>query len=152
MKQQNEVPLYATLLYDVRKKLDISVTEYFYLDMIHKLSYQRWCIKSLEHCAEDIGISKFGLLKLRNRLIERGLIEKNLRGHLKVTAKYTEVAVNKVGQAQNTVVNKVVKSANKVDSAGQQSLPKINNRITKNSKGYKLAQAARAALVKRTTV
>jgi len=131
MKTQNETPLYATLLYDVRKKLDISVAEYFYLDMVHKLSYNRWCIKSLEHCAEDIGVSKFGLLKLRNRLIERGLIEKNLRGHLKVTTKYTDIAVNKVDRPPYAAVNKVAKSANKVQPIGQQSLPKNNNRLTK---------------------
>ena len=146
--KQTESPLYATLLYGVRKKLNVSVTEYFYLDMVHKLSYNRWCIKSLEHCAADIGISKRGLIKLRDRMLERGLLEKNLRGHLKVTAQYTDIAVNKVHQTPYAVVNKVPKSVNKVHSGGELSATKNNNRTTKNSKGYKLAQAARAQLTK----
>lgn len=137
MKSQNETPLYATLLYDVRKGLDVSVTEYFYLDMVHKLSYNRWCIKSLEHCAIDIGISKRGLIKLRDRLLDRGLLEKNRKGNLKVTLKYTDIAVNKVHQTQYAVVNKVPKSVNKVHPIGELSATKNNNRITLDNKGIK---------------
>lgn len=138
MKEQNQSPLYATLLYDVIKALDISVAEYFYLDMIHKLSYNRWCFKSLENCASDMNMGKRGLLKMRDRLIDRGLIEKNYRGHLRVTHKYTDVAVNKVHHTPNMAVNKVPKSVNKVHSIGEQSSPKNNNRITlDNKKGEK---------------
>src|SRR5438093_1066290 len=99
MKQQTETPLYATLLYDVRKKLDINWNEYVYLDMVQKLHIrQSWCTKSLDNCAKDIGITRRGLIKIKNKLLERGLIEKNIRGHVKVTSKYTSVAVNKVHQ------------------------------------------------------
>ena len=127
---QNETPLYATLMYDVLKKLDLSIAEYFYLDMIHKLSYQRWCIKSLDNCAKDMNISKRGLIKMRDRLINKDLIQKNFRGHLKVTAKYTDIAVNKVHQTPYAVVNKVPKSVNKVHPSGEQSATKNNNRST----------------------
>lgn len=153
MRQQNERPLFATLMYEVLEKLDISIAEYFYLDMIHKLSYQRWCIKSLDHCAHDMRISKRGLIKLRDRLIERDLIQKNLRGHLKVTDKYTGVAVNKVHQTPYAVVNKVPKSVNKVHPIGEQSATKSYNRITldkradKLGKGYEAAKAMRERLI-----
>lgn len=130
MKQENETPLYATLMYEVLKKLGVSIAEYFYLDMIHKLSYQRWCIKSLDNCAKDMNISKRGLIKMRDRLIKEGLIEKNTKGHLRVTPKYTVVAVNKVHHTPNMVVNKVPKSVNKVHRSGEQSATKNNNRIT----------------------
>lgn len=128
-----ESPRYATLLYKVLDQLDISIAEYFYLDMIHKLSYQRWCIKSLERCAEDMHISKRGLIKLRDRLLERELLEKNDKGYLRVTTKYTEAAVNKVHQTENETVNKVPKSVNLVHPIGEQSSPKNNNRITKKT-------------------
>lgn len=134
MKNQNETPLYATLLYDVLKKLDVSIAEYFYLDMVHKLSYDKWCYKSLDNCANDINISKRGLIKMRDRLITRGLLKKNIRGHLKVTEQYTDIAVNKVHQTPNMLVNKVPKSVNKVHRSGEQSATKNNNRITKNIK------------------
>ena len=134
---KKETPLYATLLYHVLYKLDISIAEYFYLDMVHKLSYQRWCTKSLANCASDMNISRIGLIKLRNRLLERGLLQKNTKGHLKVTPKFTDIAVNKVYQPPHAVVNKVTQSVNKVYPAGKQSIPKNYNRITKNNTNLK---------------
>lgn len=131
MGKQTEVPRYATLLYHVLHDLDISINEYFYLDMVQKLSYQRWCTKSLENCAQDMRISKRGLIKLRDRLIERGLLQKNIKGHLKVTAKYIDVAVNKVPQGQHGPVNSVTKSVNKVHRGGELSATKNNNRLTR---------------------
>lgn len=140
-------PLYATLLYDVRRKLNISFTEYVYLDMVHKLSYQRWCNKSLANCASDLGISKYGAMRMRDRLILRGYMEKNSKGHLRVTDAYTEVAVNKVDRLSEASANKVDRSANKVDRIGQQSATKNNNRNTENiGKGYKKYQAMKIRL------
>lgn len=146
MARQNATPLYATLLYDVRKALDVSVAEYMYLDMVHKLSYDRWCSKSLEHCGDDIGITKRGMLKMRDRLIERGLLKKNVVGHLKVTPKYTEVAVNKVHQPTVEAVNLVPRPVNLVPKRGEQSSPKNNNRVTENSKGHDFAASVAARL------
>lgn len=150
MKKYTETPLYATLMYDVLITLDVSIGEYFYLDMVHKLSYQRWCSKSLEHCAFDMNISRRGLIKIKNRMLEKGFIEKNLRGHVRVTAKYTEVAVNKVHPPYDLLVNKVPKGVNKVHLNGEQSsLIEINKRITENREsdfGYKKARAAVEAL------
>lgn len=147
MKQQNEVPLYATLLYEVRAKLDISWPEYVYLDMIHKLSHQRWCTKSLLHCAEDLGITRRHVIRMKNRLSEAGLIEKNLRGHMRVTKKYTEVAVTISHQPKKQVVTISPKLVtNSHSTGGKMSLIENNNRITldnrgieKRGKGYKKA-------------
>jgi len=120
----NETPKYATLMYDVLDVLEVSISEYFYLDMVQKLSYNRWCIKSIENCANDMRISKRGLIKMRERLIEKGLLQKNIKGYTKVTKNYMDIAVNKVP-----------KSVNKVHSTGELSAYKNNNRITKNSYG-----------------
>lgn len=134
MKTRAEVPRYATVLYEVRKKLDVSFSEYIYLDMVHKLSYQRWCTKSLQNCADDLGISRRAIINMKNRLLERGLLEKNLRGHLRVTDKYTGVAVHKLHQTPHMVVNKVPKMVKKLHSTGEEtSLIENNNRITKNN-------------------
>lgn len=131
---KDEVPLYATLLYDVRKALDISWSEYVYLDMVQKLTInQRWCSKSLENTAIDLGITKMGVLKLRKRMVAKGLIELNEKGHPKVTKKYINVAVNKVDYKPQKSVNKVYESVNKVYSNGKLSLSKNNNRVTKNN-------------------
>jgi hypothetical protein len=78
LAKETQTPLYAALL-------DVSVAECFFLDMVHKLSYDRWCSKSIDHCAEDIGLSRSGMIKMRRRLLVRSLLKKNMRGHLKVT-------------------------------------------------------------------
>lgn len=133
MKQQIETPKYATVLYDVRKKLGISWNEYIYLDMIQKLHInQAWCTKSLLSCAIDLGITKRGVSKMKERLVTLGLLEKNAKGHLRVTSKYTEVAVNSVPQFVKRSVNSVPKSVNSVPLVGELSSTKNNNRITKN--------------------
>lgn len=129
MKQQNESPLYATLLYSVRKELDISIAEYFYLDMVYHLSHDSWCYKSLENIGNDMGISRIGVVKLRDRLINKGLIKKNIKGYVKTTDAY-----NKVIRTDNLAYNKVTKPYNKVYPSVKQSIPKNNNRITKNNK------------------
>lgn len=131
--QQSASPLYATLLYEVRKQLDVSIAEYFYLDMVYHLSYQRWCNKSVENSAADMGIKKRGLLYMRDRLIEAGLLEKNKQGFLRVTQKYIEVAVQKVHQSNyehQKSVQKVHSSVQKVHPGGAKSAPKNNKRIT----------------------
>lgn len=129
MKQQNETPLYATLLYSVRKRLGISIAEYFYLDMVYHLSKNEkgWCYKSLDAIGEDMGISRIGVVKLRNRLIERKLIKKNIKGYVKTTEIY-----NKVIRGGDTTYNFVTKPYNKVYPSVKQSIPKNNNRITKD--------------------
>ena len=129
MKNKNESPLYATLLYEVRKELDISIQEYFYLDMVYHLSHDGWCYKSLDSIARDMGITKRGVMKMRNRLIERKLLKKNIKGHVKTTVMY-----NSVLRSDNKSVNKVPLSVNKVHPSGELSSTKNNNRITKNNK------------------
>lgn len=131
---RSETPLYATVHYDVRRELGITWNEYIYLDMVQKLHISRpWCIKSIQNCADDMGLSKRGLIKMRDNLIVKGLLKKNIKGHLRVTDKYVDYAVNKVHHGDKKSVNKVPKSVNKVHSIGEQSATKNNNRITKNN-------------------
>lgn len=91
MKQQTETPLYATLFYHIRRELDLNWNEYIYLDMVYHLSKDGWCYKSLDNIADDLGMVKSGVQKMRNRLIERGLLKKNIKGHVKTTVTYHSV-------------------------------------------------------------
>lgn len=134
MKNQNQSPLYATLFYEAREALQVNWNEYVYLDMVQKLHiHQKWCTKSLENCATDLGLTKRGVSKMKERLLAKGLLEKNIKGHLRVTAKYTGVAVNKVHQQYAQEVNRVPKSVNSVPYGGELSSTKNNNRITLES-------------------
>lgn len=155
MKEQT--PRYATLLYDVRAHLNISWAEYVYLDMVHKLSYGQWCVKSLDNCGKDLGVTKRGVSKMKERLIKRGLLKRNVKGHLKVTAEYTDVAVNKVHRTPHVAVNSVPKSVNSVPSSGELSSTKNNNRVTLDlgdeiGEGKKFALEQRAKLTARMSL
>lgn len=131
MKQQNQSPKYATLLYEVRKRLDISIAEYFYLDMVYHLSHDGWCYKSLDNIGDDMGLSRIGVVKLRDRLIKKGLIKKNIKGHVK-----TGEAYNLVIRSDDSAYNKVTKPYNKVYPSVKQSIPKNNNRITIENRDF----------------
>ena len=109
-KTQTDTPLYATLLYGVRKQLGITVAEYYYIDMVYHLSRndKGWCYKSLESIADDMGMSKNGVVKMRNRLIERGFIKKNIKGYTKTTEMYHSV-VRGGNKPYHSVTNRTTK-------------------------------------------
>ena len=126
-KQENETPLYATLLYEVRKKLELSIGEYFYLDMVYHLSHNEngYCYKSLENIGDDMGITSIGVMKLRDRLEKRGLLVVKAGNKVRTSEKY-----NKVIRSGESPYNKVNKTYNKVIVDTKQSYNKNNNRIT----------------------
>jgi hypothetical protein len=147
MKQQIETPKFAHLQYGVLKQFKMSPAEYWYLDMIYYLSRDGWCYKSLEHIAQDMNMTKNGVVKLRDRLVEKGLVIKNRKGYVKSSVMYNKVYLND-RPSYNLVTNRTTK----YNAAVQLSGTKTNSETNKDSKGYKVAQAARAALVKKVTV
>lgn len=132
--KKNETPLYATLFYEVRKELDISWTEYIYLDMIYHLSHDNWCYKSLDNCGKDLGLDRSNVFRMRKRLIEKGLIKKSIRGHVKTTDIYAKRIRN-----ENKTYAKRTQPYAKRDYSVVKTQPKNNNRNTENNgkDGYK---------------
>lgn len=133
------VPKYAHLEYQVLHDLDISISEYFLLDMIYRLSRMGWCNKKLENIAYDMKITKLGVTKMRNRLIDRGYLQKGIGNRLRTSEK-----VNKVYLLDEDELGKnklSYEKVNKVYPKSKQSIAKTpvenNKRITKNSEGYK---------------
>lgn len=123
----SELPRYATLMYDVRKALDITWTEYVYLDMVYHLSHDGWCYKSLDNVGEDLGLDRSNVYRMRNRLIERGLLKKNARGHVKTTDAYAKrIRTDEGAYAKRD------KPYAKRDSAVVKTHTKNNNRTTEN--------------------
>lgn len=125
MKQQDETPRYATLLYDVLHQLDITITEYFYLDMVYHLSKDGWCYKSLESVANDMKMHKNGVQKMKLRLIEKGLLKKNIKGYVKTTVMYHSV-LRQPQKPYHSVTNRNTQC----DGTVPLSVTKNNNRIT----------------------
>lgn len=138
MKQQTETPLYATLLYEVRKQLGITWIEYVYLDMVYHLSKDGWCYKSLDNCGEDLGLDRSNVYRMRKRLIEKGLLKKNIKGHVKTTVVYAKCI-----RADEKPVAKRTNSYAKRDNSVVKTHTKNNNRTTEN---YEKAREASAKI------
>lgn len=83
--EQSQSPKFCTLLYSVREELDVSVSEYVYLDMVYYLSRNGWCYKSLESIGQDLSMRKSAIFYMRNRLIKRGLLEINAQKQVRTT-------------------------------------------------------------------
>lgn len=126
MKTQNETPLYATLLYEVREKLGITWIEYVYLDMVYHLSKEGWCYKSLDNCGKDLGLDRSNVYRMRKRLIEKGLLKKSIKGHVKTTVVYAKCI-----RSDDRVVAKRTNSYAKRDYSVVKTHTKNNNRVTK---------------------
>ncbi|CAB4132738.1 hypothetical protein UFOVP253_63 [uncultured Caudovirales phage] len=90
---QTTIPKYATLLYEVRAQLDISWSEYVYLDMVYHLSHDGWCFKSLENIGKDLGMHKSSVVYMRDRLIHRKLLVKNKQGYVKTSVMYQKLVL-----------------------------------------------------------
>ena len=128
--EQEEIPSYTTVIYEVRAALDVSFIEYILLDMVDKLSRRTgYCYKSSQKMADDLGISKRGINKMITRLIEQNLLERVSNNHtLRVTNIYLDTLLvpgNKVPAKRNKSGNKVPESGNKVPVVGTQ---RPNNR------------------------
>lgn len=133
--EQPETPRYATLLYDVRKKLDISFTEYILLDMIYHLSFRTgYCYKSPLRMGEDLGITKRGINKMMIRLIGKGLLERLTDCTVRVTEVYldTQIGGNKVLTKPVEKWEQSSHGGNKVPGSGNKVPVQQGLRTTKN--------------------
>lgn len=143
MKQQTETPKFAHLQYAVLKEFKMSPAEYWYLDMIYYLSRDGWCYKSLVHIAEDMNMTKTGVVKLRDRLIDKGLVIKNRKGYVKSSGMYNKVYLNEK-PAYNLVTKRTTKYNNAVQLSGTKNNNEnnIDNRVKENrGEGYEKARA-----------
>lgn len=139
MKEQKKTSKFAHLQYEVLHKLEISITEYWYLDMVYFLSRDGWCIKSLDNIAIDMRITKNGVVKLRDRLTERGLIVKGRNGKVKTSVKYNSVYLTD-SLAYHSVTKRTTEYNPGVQLSGTKN--NIENNIEKGE-GYKKFLAAK---------
>ena len=113
-KTNNQVPRFAHLEYRVLHDLDISIAEYFMLDMIFHLSGNGsyWCNKKLENIASDMRLSKRGVTVMRDRLIEKKLLLKSIGGKLRTSEKVHKVYF--LNESELKKVHKVSSEMHKV--------------------------------------
>lgn len=140
---------YLVINMDWKSEQGISLNMYALCDMIYHLSnnknnnYGGWCYMSKLTIAEQLDLTKQGVLKLIQKAIEMGFLEKDENTKfLRTTAKWDEAYITigkqSLPKVPNEGVNKVGGEVNKVDTAvnkvyhgGKQSLP--NNNIYNNN-------------------
>lgn len=126
---EQTTPKYATLLYEVRAELEISWIEYVYLDMVYHLSREGYCYKSLDNVGLDLGIDRSNVHRMKLRLLDRDLLKKNIKGHVKTTVTYANCI-----QTSQSAYAKRTESYAKRNSAVVKTHTKNNNRNTENIK------------------
>lgn len=126
--KQNKSPKFAHLQYQVLYDLEISIAEYFLLDMIYQLSRNGWCNKRLDNIAYDMNITRRGVIQMRDRLIERDLLHKGIANRLKTTEKVHKVYLIDDRRTQKSEQSSKKSVLSSIKS--EQSFPKNNNRTT----------------------
>lgn len=137
MKKQI-VPKYAHLEYRVLHELDITIPEYFLLDMVFRLSRKTWCNKKLDNIAYDMKMTRRGVIVMRDRLIERKLLIKGVGNRLKTSEKVNSMYFLDESELKSVISYEKVK---KVHTKSELSSPKNN---IENNKDYKKAREASA--------
>jgi len=120
---------YCVVLWEVRRDLDVSVMEYALLDTVYYLSRKKgFCYASREYLAEHMGITRMGLHKLVERMVERGFLSKTPSGKLVVTEKWEQIySCEDSKQSLQYSKQSLHSDVNKVDKKGKQSLHNTNS-------------------------
>lgn len=76
IKPPSSRPRYVRIDFDVRRRLNLTLTEYALLGMVEVLSRKTgWCFASRGYLAETLGISDRSVRRALAQLRERGLVE-----------------------------------------------------------------------------
>lgn len=143
MASRRIVPKYAHLEYRVLHELEITIPEYFLLDMVYRLSRNGWCNKKLDNIAYDMRMTRRGIIVMRDRLIERKLLKKGVGSRIATTEK-----VNSMYFLDEEELGKSALSTKKVHSVHSKSalsFPKNNKRLTIDKRKEKISTGYQAA-------
>lgn len=111
---------YTTILYDVKKELEVSLIEYIYLDTVYHLQAKTgWAFALSNFYCERMDITDRQLRRLKGSLVERGLLEiqpQTKDRKVRVTEKYLDIL-----QADKMSVQKV-EGADKMSAVNGQNV------------------------------
>ena len=125
---QSKTPKYTTIIHKVRLELDLSCNEYCVADIIFSLSnnpdskIQGWCWATRKKIGEFLGISARGITKIIERLVMKGMVEKDEETkYLKTTSLWYNSVVLERLKMRNTRTEQSSTSRNKVPMRTEQS-------------------------------
>ena len=122
----------SVVRYRTRWKLEISIAEFCFLDIIYNLSnnpqsnFPGWAYASNAYYEKLLGITERGIQKMKKRLIDRGLLERHpITNHfLRTTMAWYRVHVMGLDHEQSSPP-----ATNKVHPDHEQSSPNIHSDI-----------------------
>ena len=88
-------PRYTVVFHDIRERLDLNISTYVIFDSIHKLSHSNeqyvYCTMSKKNLGKFLGLTERTVFRAINKGLALGVLEKNDRGDLRTTTKWTEL-------------------------------------------------------------
>lgn len=141
--------IYTNIQHDFRKRNGLSCNEYVLCDMIFFLSSKEtsnvpgWCYMSRNVMADDIGLSKQGLLNMIDRLIDEGLLIRNEQTKFLKTSEKWQVVYFTDGKQSLPLDGKQT-----ILEGGKQTLPN-NNTINNNKEDKKDNPAQKLEKIKK---
>lgn len=143
MKTGKDFTLRHTIIWHkFRRHYGLSCDEYALCDMVYHLSKSDasdvpgWCYKTKEKMAEELGISKQGLLNMVKRMVDQGFVEKDEQtSYLKTTMKWQQVYLEKDFQPPEKQLTRPPGLNLDHDSVnGKETLPEQSTNLTKVGK------------------
>lgn len=140
-------PLFTNIQHIPRLKLGISCNEYCVADIIHWGAYNPknptgWCYASKNYIGDALGISKKSTLEIIERLIKKGLVEKDATNkHLRTTTAWYD-ALSLWAEPGN---EKLPTSVTKVNLSGNETCPQIGNETLPNNNNLIIKKQGREA-------
>lgn len=124
---------YTTIIHPIRKHFNLSCNDYCVLDTIMRMqnNESHWCYMSKETMAKDLDLSKQSILNIINKLIELGLLTKNVSTkHLRVTPLFQEHLNNYKNFTDG--IKSLPEESKNFTETGKKTLPN-NNTNNKNT-------------------
>lgn len=124
---------FCTLRYNARAALFISCAEYCFCDIVYGLQnnpearISGFADAKLDYYSAMIGVSKRGVEKIRDRMIEKGLITKRegVNNYLQITQKWYDAAIDGYVKKIEVTPTKKKRSTNKVRSYEKSTTNKV---------------------------
>lgn len=146
--------IYTNIQHEFRKKHNLTMNEYVLCDMIYFLSNNSnsriigWCYSSRQNLADEMALSKQGIIKLINKLLDDGFLERDsITKFLKTTSKWQKNYLkNDIGKQS---IPEVID-----ENIGKQSIPNRTTKFTntgKQSVPYKYIDNESSSSIKTNT-
>lgn len=125
----------TTINHIARRALQLSISDYCFMDMVCKLSTNPkskktgWCTMSKQTMADETGMTKRGVYKLIARLIQEDLLERDTKGNIRHTSKWYDTVIWADQEKEKYFAGIPRKVVNSVHPGSELSSPQLVNSV-----------------------